>query len=299
MTSRSSWRAPERVHRRRKRLGQHFLSDRRILARIVDALEPQPNETVVEIGPGQGSLTQLLAARSARLVVIELDRDLAAALRTRYADRPSVRVVEGDVLEIPLAELSEGSPWCVTGNVPYYITTPILFHALAAPRPRCLVFLVQKEVGDRLTAQPGAPAYGALSVTAQALAQVSRHGTVPAGAFQPPPAVDSVVVRLTPLLNPLVGASEELAFKTLVQGAFSLRRKQMLRVVRTLFDIDAAAATTLLDASAIDPAVRPEVLPPQSFVQLLKASRDAGLEHLVAASARRPPRLPPDSIEQS
>lgn len=287
------------MHRPRKRLGQHFLNDRRILARIVDALEPQPNETVIEIGPGQGSLTELLAPRAARLVVIELDRDLAAALRARYADRPAVRVVEGDVLEIRLAELSEGNPWSVTGNVPYYITTPILFHALVAPRPRCLVFLVQKEVGDRLAAEPGAPAYGALSVTAQALAQVSRHGTVPAGAFQPPPAVDSVVVRLTPRAKPLVTPSEELAFKTLVQGAFSLRRKQMLRVVRTLFDIDAAAATTLLDASAIDPAMRPEVLSPQSFVQLLHTSRNAGLEHLVAASARRPPRLPPDSTERN
>lgn len=287
------------AHRARKRFGQHFLNDRRILARIVDALEPQPNETVIEIGPGRGSLTELLAPRASRLVAIELDRDLAATLRARYADRPAIRVVEGDVLEIPLAQLSEGNPWSVTGNVPYYITTPILFHALAAPRPRCLVFLVQREVGDRLAAQPGAPAYGALSVTAQALAQVSRHGTVPAGAFQPPPAVDSVIVRLTPLAEPLVAPSEELAFRTLVQGAFSLRRKQMLRVARMLFDIHAAAAATLLDDSDIDPGARPEVLSPQSFVQLLQTSRKAGLEHVVAASARRPPHLPPDSTERS
>lgn len=286
-------------HRPRKRLGQHFLNDRRILARIVEALAPQPNETVIEIGPGQGSLTELLAPRASRLIAIELDRDLAAALRDRYADRPAVRVVEGDVLEIALAELSEGNPWSVTGNVPYYITTPILFQALTAPRPRCLVFLVQKEVGDRLAAEPGAPAYGALSITAQALAHVSRHGTVPAGAFQPAPSVDSVIVRLTPLDDPLVAPSDEPAFKTLVQGAFSLRRKQMLRVARTLFDVDAAAATALLDASAIDPGARPEVLSPHAFVQLLRAARSAGLEQVGAATARRPRRPPPDSTGQS
>ncbi len=285
--------------RPRKRLGQHFLNDRRILARIVDALAPQPNETVIEIGPGQGTLTDLLVPRAARLVAIELDRDLAAALRDRYAGHAAVHVVQGDVLQIRLAELSAGEAWSVTGNVPYYITTPILFHALAAPRPRCLVFLVQREVGDRLAAEPGSAAYGALSVTAQAVAHVSRHGIVHAGAFQPPPAVDSVIVRLTPLANPLVSASEEPAFKTLVQGAFSLRRKQMLRVVRTLYATDPGRATRLLDACAIASSARPEVLAPQTFVHLLRAARGAGLEHVAAASARRPLLPPPDSTARS
>jgi 16S rRNA (adenine1518-N6/adenine1519-N6)-dimethyltransferase len=289
------------VHRPRKRLGQHFLRDRRILTRIVDVLDPQPNETIVEIGPGEGTLTQLLDKRAARIVAIELDRDLATALRDRYGDSERVRVVEGDALELPLAELSDDRSWSVTGNVPYYITTPLLFHALASPRPRCIVFLVQREVGDRLAAAPGSAAYGALSVSAQALAEVSRHGRVPAGAFHPAPKVDSVIVRLTPLARPLVDAAEEAPFKTLVQGAFSLRRKQMLRVARSLFDVDAENAGTLLDRCAIDPAARPETLAPQRFVDLLRAAARAGQTVALAATGRRaPPRRPPhDSTERS
>lgn len=288
-------------HRPRKRLGQHFLNDPRILARIVDALDPRPNETIIEIGPGQGSLTERLEERGNRVVAIELDRDLAATLRQRYAAHPRVQIVEGDVLDIRLADFSNGGDWSVTGNVPYYITTPILFHSLASPRPRRIVLLVQLEVGDRLAAFAGSEAYGALSVTAQALAHVERHGKVPAGSFHPKPAVDSVIVSLTPLDEPLVSAHEERAFRTLVQGAFSQRRKQMLRVVRSLFDIAAEAAGALLAACAIDASARPEVLVPQRFVDLLRAASRAGLEQLPETSGRRPPpvRSPSDSREQS
>ncbi|HEV8361953.1 MAG TPA: 16S rRNA (adenine(1518)-N(6)/adenine(1519)-N(6))-dimethyltransferase RsmA [Gemmatimonadaceae bacterium] len=286
-------------HRARKRLGQHFLNDRRVLARIVEALDPRPNETIIEIGPGQGALTEQLAARAARLVAIELDRDLAAGLRQQFADRPNVRIVEGDVLDIRLAELSDGAQWSVTGNVPYYITTPILFHALASPRPRRIVLLVQREVGDRLAAAAGSEAYGALSATAQAVARVDRHGRVPAGSFHPKPAVDSVIVSLTPLDEPIVTADEEPAFKTLVQGAFSQRRKQMLRVVRSLFDISAEQATALLDACAIDVSVRPEVLAPQTFADLLRAAKRAGFEQLPETSGRRPSRSRSGSTERS
>jgi 16S rRNA (adenine1518-N6/adenine1519-N6)-dimethyltransferase len=286
-------------HRARKRLGQHFLNDRRVLARIVEALDPRPNETIIEIGPGQGALTEQLAARAARLVAIELDRDLAAGLRQQFADRPNVRIVEGDVLDIRLAELSDGAQWSVTGNVPYYITTPILFHALASPRPRRIVLLVQREVGDRLAAAAGSEAYGALSATAQAVARVDRHGRVPAGSFHPKPAVDSVIVSLTPLDEPIVTADEEPAFKTLVQGAFSQRRKQMLRVVRSLFDISAEQATALLDACAIDVSVRPEVLASQTFADLLRAAKRAGFEQLPETSGRRPSRSRSGSTERS
>jgi 16S rRNA (adenine1518-N6/adenine1519-N6)-dimethyltransferase len=283
--------------RPRKRLGQHFLNDRRILARIVDVLDPQPNETIVEIGPGQGTLTALLELRAQRLVTIELDRDLAASLQQKYAASERVRVIEGDALDVQLADLSENAPWSVTGNVPYYITTPILFHALASPRPRCIVFLVQREVGERLAAESGSEAYGALSVTAQALAEVTRHGRVPGGAFHPPPKVDSVIVRLTPLAKPLVTPSEEAPFKTLVQGAFSLRRKQMLRVVRSLYDLEPGHATRLLDECAIDPGARPEVLAPQQFVDLLRATQRAGLPREVASGLRQ--RQTRDSKERS
>lgn len=286
-------------HRARKRLGQHFLNDPRILARIVDALDPQPNETIIEIGPGHGSLTERLAARATRLVAIELDRDLAAELRRRYADRPNVHIVEADVLDVRLADFSDGQTWSVTGNVPYYVTTPILFHALASPRPRRIVFLVQREVGDRLSAAPDSEAYGALSVTAQSVAHVERHGRVPAGSFHPKPAVDSVIVSLTPLDRPLVTDAEEPAFKTLVQGAFSLRRKQMLRVVRSLFAIAAEPATSLLDECAIDVSARPEVLAPQRFVDLMHTARRFGLEQSPETSGRRPTRSLRGSTERN
>lgn len=244
---------------------------------MVDALDPQPGETIVEIGPGQGSLTALLEPRAERLVLVELDRDLARELRARYHTNQRVHVVEADVLDVPLVELSDGTPWCVTGNIPYYITTPIIFHALAAPRPRTIVLLMQEEVGARLAAAPGSRDYGALSVTAQALATVTRHGRVPRGAFAPPPRVDSIIVALTPRDAPLVQPHEEAAFKTLVQGAFSLRRKQMLRVVRTLFDVDAERAAALLRRCDILPAVRPETLAPDQYVALLRTSTETGL----------------------
>src|SRR5438128_2000608 len=178
----------------RKSLGQHFLTDRRILQRIVDALELRGTETVIEIGPGRGSLTALLAGAAARLVLIEYDRALAALLRERYATTPSVEVIEADVLTVPLA-LAAGGPFRLVGNVPYYITTPILFHALEPPQPERAVYLVQREVADRIVAAPGSDDYGALSVNVQGFANPKRLFKVAPGSFDPPPKVESAVVR--------------------------------------------------------------------------------------------------------
>src|SRR6476619_4180487 len=155
----------------RKSLGQHFLSDRRILGRIADALQLQGHETVLEIGPGRGALTDLLAERAGRLIAIEYDRALAAMLRERYARRSNVLVAEADVLEVSLGELAAG-PYVLVGNVPYYITTPILFHALVPPRADRAVYLVQREVAQRLSAKPGSKEYGALTVNVAAYATV-------------------------------------------------------------------------------------------------------------------------------
>ena len=138
----------------RKSLGQHFLNDRRILQRIVDALELTGTETVVEIGPGRGSLTAMLVPHVRRLVLIEYDRALAARLREKYASTPSVEIVEADVLTVDLGAVT-GEPFRLVGNVPYYITTPILFHALERPRPERAVYLVQREVAERIVAAPG------------------------------------------------------------------------------------------------------------------------------------------------
>jgi len=256
----------------RKSLGQHFLTDRRILGRIADALHLEGDETVLEIGPGRGALTDLLADRAGRLIAIEYDRALAAMLRERYARRSIVLVAEAYVLEVSLGELAAG-PYVLVGNVPYYITTPILFHALVPPRADRAVYLVQREVAQRLSAKPGSKEYGALTVNVAAVARAETLFGVPAGAFAPPPKVESAVVRITPLAEPLVSTEEERPFRTLVQGAFGMRRKQMRRVVRSLYALDAEQADALLAAAGIEPADRPEVLSVEQFVALLRGVR--------------------------
>ena len=258
-----------------KRLGQHFLADGRVLRRIADALELTGEETVVEIGPGRGALTDLLAERARRLVAIELDRALAEMLRARYAGRPHVEIVERDVLETDLAALA-GGPYVLAGNVPYYITTPILFHALTPPAPRRAVYLVQREVADRIVAGAGTDAYGALSVNVQASAEARVLFNVPAGAFRPPPKVESAVVRVERLAVPLAGAAEVEPLRRLVQAAFGLRRKQMRRVLRTVRGLDAEAAEAVLAAAGVAPDARPETLAPADFVRLLRVLDDEG-----------------------
>ena len=256
----------------RKSLGQHFLSDRRILGRIADALQLKGGETVLEIGPGRGALTDILAERAGRLIAIEYDRALAELLRQRYAKRGNVLIAEADVLAVSLGELAAG-PYSLVGNVPYYITTPILFHALVPPRADRAVYLVQKEVADRLVAAPGTGEYGALTVNVAAVARAESLFKVPAGAFSPPPKVESAVVRITPLVQPLATPEEERPLRTLVQNAFGMRRKQMRRVLRSLLNLDATAAEGLLMEAGINPEVRPETLSPEQFVALLRASR--------------------------
>ncbi|MDF1502186.1 16S rRNA (adenine(1518)-N(6)/adenine(1519)-N(6))-dimethyltransferase RsmA [Roseisolibacter sp. H3M3-2] len=257
--------------RPRKRFGQHFLRDRGVLARIADALQLTGAETVVEIGPGRGALTDILAERARRLVAVEVDRDLAAHLRARYADRPHVEIVEADVLTVGLAAVAGSDDYVLAGNVPYYITTPILFHALRAPRPRRAVYLVQKEVAERAAAAPGGKEYGALGVNLQALARVELVARVPPGAFQPPPQVDSAVIRVTPRDDPAVTPAEEARYRTVVQEAFGLRRKQLRRVVRTIARLDAERAEAVLAAAGLDPEARPETLSPGDFARLVRA----------------------------
>ena len=262
-----------RLPRPRKRFGQHFLRDRQVLGRIADALGLTGAETVVEIGPGRGALTDLLAPRAGRLVAVEIDRNLAAHLRARYAASPHVSVVEADVLEVELAALA-GPNFVLAGNVPYYITTPIIFHALRPPRPARAVYLVQREVAERLTAAPGGKEYGALGVNVQAVAHAELLMRVPPGAFQPPPKVDSAVVRITPRPDPVVAPDEEARFRTFVQAAFGLRRKQMLRVVRSVSALDPAAAAAVLDATGVAHDARPETLAPEAFARVVRALRD-------------------------
>jgi 16S rRNA (adenine1518-N6/adenine1519-N6)-dimethyltransferase len=250
----------------RKSLGQHFLTDPRILTRIVDALDPRNDETIIEIGAGRGAMTEILRARAGRVIAIEYDRALAALLRERYANT-NVQIIEADVLMTDLAAIAAG-PFAVIGNVPYYITTPILFHALRRPRASRAVFLVQREVADRMTASAGSRNYGALSVNLQALAAAETMFGVPAGAFKPPPKVESAVVRVVPRAEPVITTDEEEGFREFVQGVFGMRRKQMRRVLRGLFSLSADDAESVLAAAGIQPDARPETLSPPLFADL-------------------------------
>jgi 16S rRNA (adenine1518-N6/adenine1519-N6)-dimethyltransferase len=260
------------VPRAKRRLGQHFLTDPGILARIADALEAQPDETVLEIGPGPGGLTAALASRVARLVTIEKDRDLTGPLRARF---PSIEVIEADALEVDWHRLV-GGPFLVAGNIPYNITSPLLDKALSPPIPRRIVFLVQKEVADRVTASPGASAYGALSVGVQAVAAAERVFTIPAGAFRPRPKVESAVLRLRPRERPLVGPEERASFRAMVVGLFGFRRKQLLRGIRELTGWDVGRAGECLQAAGVHHALRPESLSPEDFTRLYRALVDGG-----------------------
>lgn len=209
-------------HIARKRFGQHFLTDAAILHAIVDTIDPKPGEPLVEIGPGLGAMTDPLVERCGRLTVIELDRDLAARLRLR----PELEVVESDVLQVDFRALAAkaGKPLRVVGNLPYNISTPILFHLLqAVDVVDDQHFMLQKEVVERMAAAPGSKDYGRLSVMLQWRYDIESVLDVPPEAFEPPPRVDSAVVRMQPLREvPQVDAA---LLGELVTVAFSQRRK--------------------------------------------------------------------------
>jgi 16S rRNA (adenine1518-N6/adenine1519-N6)-dimethyltransferase len=209
-------------HIARKRFGQHFLADDAIIDAIVDAIDPQPDDQLVEIGPGLGAMTNPLVARSGRLTVIELDRDLAA----RLMKRPELTVVQADVLKVDFTALAleRGRKLRVVGNLPYNISTPILFHLLeSVDQVVDQHFMLQKEVVDRMAAGPGSKDYGRLSVMLQWRYDIESIIDVPPEAFDPPPRVDSAVVRMQPLPAPLPVDAELLG--QLVASAFSQRRK--------------------------------------------------------------------------
>lgn len=270
--------ADERLPRPKKRLGQHFLTDPRLLGRIADTLDATRADTVIEIGPGRGALTEQLLRRAGRVIAIELDRALAAMLAERWKDEPRFQMVEGDVLDQDLGALA-GGPYLLAGNVPYNITTPILFHAMRRPRPTRAVYLVQKEVAERVVAAPGSDDYGALSVNVQALAEAKLLFSVGAKSFTPAPKVESAVMRIVPRTDAMLQENEEEPFRLLVQACFGLRRKQMRRVLRTVREWDAARADMVLTAAGIDPAARPETLAPLDFLRILRCPNPTLTQH--------------------
>jgi 16S rRNA (adenine1518-N6/adenine1519-N6)-dimethyltransferase len=259
------------LSRPKKSLGQNFLVDRNLQRRIVDALGAGPDDEVLEIGPGRGALTAHLVGRVRRLVLVELDDDLVEALQVAYGERPDVEVVHADVLSVRTEGLS-ASPAAlrVVGNIPYNITTPILFHLLRRPRPAVILLMIQKEVAERLTAAPGTSEYGALSVGVRTVATVERVVNVPRGAFRPVPRVDSAVVRITPLDPPPLDETEEVRLRTLTRAAFQWRRKQLQKILRDHPDLllPEARLPALEAEAGYSFTARPETLSPEGFVRL-------------------------------
>ncbi|MES1259362.1 MAG: 16S rRNA (adenine(1518)-N(6)/adenine(1519)-N(6))-dimethyltransferase RsmA, partial [Gemmatimonadota bacterium] len=254
--------------------GQHFLTDRALLAKIAAVTEADSAHVVLEIGPGPGGLTEALLDRGATVVAIERDERLSAALTRRFAGREFV-LASGDALELDWPSLvapwtGAGKRWLVAGNIPYNITSPLLNQALTAPLPDAVTFLVQREVADRIVAPAGHDDYGALSINIQAVAEVRREFTIGRGAFHPPPKVDSAVLHLVPRAMPLVPAERIPVFRRLVTSIFSYRRKRMLKALREATGLDAERAADVLGQAGIDLDVRPEVVPVDAFIRLVE-----------------------------
>ncbi|MEM7611633.1 MAG: 16S rRNA (adenine(1518)-N(6)/adenine(1519)-N(6))-dimethyltransferase RsmA [Pseudomonadota bacterium] len=248
------------MHRPRKRFGQHFLTDSRVVDDILTAIQPRKDEHVVEIGPGRGALTQSLARYAGRLTLIELDRDLVSHLRRLYAQVEQVEIISADALEVDYTEL--GSNLRVVGNLPYNISTPLLFHLAAhASVVRDMHFMLQKEVVDRIVAEPGSKAYGRLGVMLRARLTATHLFDVAPDAFDPPPRVQSAVVRLNPALQPLQLDDPE-RFASVVTQAFSQRRKTLRNTLKGTFSADE------LVAQQIDPQARAETLSAAQFARL-------------------------------
>jgi 16S rRNA (adenine1518-N6/adenine1519-N6)-dimethyltransferase len=266
--------------RAKKSLGQNFLVDPGIQRRIVAALEPGPTDDVFEIGPGTGALTRHLAGLVRRLVAIELDHTLAARLHAEFAAEPQVHILHADALAVDPALVGDVAAMKGVGNIPYNITSPLIFRLLSRQwRPRQLVLMVQKEVADRVVAPPGGREYGALSVGVRTVASAERLFTVSRGAFRPVPGVDSAVLRITPFDPPRLGADEERDVRDLTRAAFGWRRKQMLRVLRSApaYALDEADARAATAEAGIDPQARAETLAPEDFVRLAQILRRRGV----------------------
>lgn len=269
--------------RRRPKLGQNFLTDPRAAERIVGALGDVSQRLVVEIGPGRGVLTDLLVERAAHVVAIELDRVLGAQLRMKYSARKNLEIIEGDALTIDLAQLVgraagtagdtriQRAPRAqVIGNLPYYITSPILQHLFEYHRDiEQIVIMVQREVAERIASEPGSREYGLLSATVQLFARVEKLFTLPPGAFSPPPKVHSTVLRLT-----IAARAEELgveprAFLDFLKLAFAQKRKTLRNNLRQRYD--EAMTRKAIAAARLKPEVRAEAAELEKMAKVFRA----------------------------
>lgn len=260
------------AHRARKRFGQNFLHDPGIIQRIIDAIYPMPDQLIVEIGPGQAALTEFLVASGARVNAIELDRDLADWLEPHFASASNFQLHRSDILKfdlntlLPSGDSNTGQSMRVIGNLPYNISTPCLFHLLKyADHIEDMIFMLQKEVVQRLAAEPGTGQYGRLSVMIQYHCQVDALFDVPPGAFNPPPKVTSAIVRLRPRQHITHPAQDPAMFQTVVRESFSQRRKTLRNCLKPLLKQHPEADLQ------VDLSRRAETLRVEEFVQLSNA----------------------------
>jgi 16S rRNA (adenine1518-N6/adenine1519-N6)-dimethyltransferase len=254
-------------HRARKRFSQNFLHDAHYVARIVAAIDPRPGDRIVEIGPGLGALTAPLVERAGHLTGIEIDHDLAARLRARFAPA-QLTLIEADALALDWRALADADPrpMKLVGNLPYHISTPLLFSLVPiADRVCAQHFMLQKEVVDRIVAAPGGKDYGRLSVMLQFRYRVARLFVVPAGAFSPVPKVQSAIVRMLPIPPGELPPVDADAFARVVAAAFGTRRKTLRNALASLLDERA------IRAAGIDPGARAETLAVDAFVALARA----------------------------
>ena len=260
------------MSRARKRFGQHFLHDRAVISRIVDAIAPRPGDLVLEIGPGRGALTFPLLEAGCELHAVEIDRDLAAALRRQTARHPNLVVHEADALELDLARVAPPPRRLrVAGNLPYNISTPLVFRLLAAlDRITDMHLMLQREVVDRMASPPGTREYGRLSVMVQLDCKVERILRVGSGAFSPAPRVDSAVVRLRPDPRARLDHAHRARLEAVVRSCFTKRRKTLRNALRGLCD-EAA-----IEAAGIDPRARPETLTIDEFIELARTGAGRG-----------------------
>ncbi|MGH8441334.1 MAG: 16S rRNA (adenine(1518)-N(6)/adenine(1519)-N(6))-dimethyltransferase RsmA [Nevskiaceae bacterium] len=253
---------PAPAHRARKRFGQHFLHEPGVIARIVRAIAPKPGDVLIEIGPGLGALSAPLLEAAGALTAIELDRDVIPHLREACGNSPALEVVQADALRVDYTAVAQGRRLRLAGNLPYNISTPLLFHLLEhAGAIADMHFMLQKEVVRRICAAPDTPDYGRLTVTLAARAEAVELFTVGPGAFSPPPRVDSAVVRITP--RPAPFPIRDLArYDHLATLAFNQRRKTLHNALKGEVGADAFAA------AGIDPRARGETLSPEQFARL-------------------------------
>jgi 16S rRNA (adenine1518-N6/adenine1519-N6)-dimethyltransferase len=260
-----------------KSLGQNFLVDRNIIDKIIRSADIGPQDAVLEIGPGRGALTGLLAQRAGRLMVVEYDHVLAAGLREQYRDDPRVTVVDADILAIDLDPLLGDMPggWKVVANLPYNISSPVLFRLMEqrAHFSR-LVLMLQKEVGDRLVASADCSDYGVTTLLLGLWFDMRREFIVAPGCFHPRPKVDSVVVSFVPLVKPRVEVGSEELFRRVVKGAFAMRRKTLSNCLKAAKLVAPDELDQVLDACGIDGQRRGETLSLEEFASLSRCLAD-------------------------